>query len=167
MRTRLTSSQMHSNFNERILQDVCIVALKKIVNERGYLMDVQRSDSSQYLGFGQAYITSTEPGVVKAWYRHSEQYDQITLVRGSLHLVLYDTRTSSKTCRLLQHIYLDENNPLLVQIPPGIWHGFQATSSEPTLLLHLNSAPFCLTNPDEDRLSPHDSSIPYHWGENC
>ena len=158
---------MFEDFKERRLEGVVEVPLKKIVNERGHLMEVQRSDDNHYLGFGQAYITSTAPGIVKAWYRHSTQHDQITLIRGALHLVLYDTRENSKTCHLLQHIHLEEDNPLLVQIPPGIWHGFKAVAAEPTLLLHLNSVPFNFTNPDEDRLAADDSSIPYHWGNNC
>lgn len=163
----LGSDQMFENLTERMLEEVVINPLRKMVNERGHLIEVQRSDDNHYLGFGQAYITSTTPGTVKAWYRHSTQHDQITLIKGALHLVLYDTRANSKTCSLLQHIYLVEDKPLLVQIPPGIWHGFKAMAAEPTLLLHLNNIPFNFTNPDEDRLAADDSSIPYRWGNNC
>lgn len=154
-------------FNDKLLEKVAIIPLKKIANDRGHLMEVQRSDDNHYLGFGQAYITSTNPGVVKAWYRHSVQLDQIALVRGALHLVLYDTRENSKTCQLIQHIYLEEDSPLLVQIPPGIWHGFKAMAAEPTLLLHLNTVPFDFMNPDEERLAYDDCSIPYRWSNDC
>jgi dTDP-4-dehydrorhamnose 3,5-epimerase len=167
LRRSFWRNQMLESFKEKMLEEVSLISLKKIVNERGHLLEVQRSDDDHYLGFGQAYITSTIPGVVKAWYRHSTQHDQITLLKGALHLVLYDTRENSKTCHLLQHIYLEEDNPLLVQIPPGIWHGFKAIATEPTLLLHLNTVPFVFANPDEDRLAADDLSIPYHWGNNC
>jgi dTDP-4-dehydrorhamnose 3,5-epimerase len=126
-------------------------------------MEVQRRDDSHYPGFGQAYVTSTNPGVIKAWYRHSSQLDQIVLLTQSLHLVLYDTREHSNTRGHIQHIHLGESNPLLVQIPPGVWHGFRANGVEPSLLLHLNTAPFDFANPDEDRLAADDSTIPYSW----
>lgn len=146
-----------------MIEQVVVVPLKKVVNDRGHLMEVQRDDDQHYPGFGQAYVTATKPGVVKAWYRHSKQVDQITLVQGVLRLVLYDTRENSKTCFSLQEIYMEEGNPLLVQIPPGVWHGFKALATEPTLLLHLNTIPFDFGCPDEDRLPADHPSIPYRW----
>jgi dTDP-4-dehydrorhamnose 3,5-epimerase len=154
---------MRDNPREGKIEDVLVIPLKKVVNERGHLMEVQRIDDTHYPGFGQTYITATMPGVVKAWYRHATQLDQISLVKGSVHLVLYDTRTESKTCHVLQHIHLEEVQPVLVQIPPGIWHGFQALSEEPALLLHLNTIPFNFASPDEERLPADDPSVPYDW----
>lgn len=146
-----------------ILEQVLVVPLKKIVNERGHLMEVQRQDDFHYPGFGQAYITSTECGVVKAWYRHHQQVDQIAIIKGVVNLVLYDTRENSPSCNNLQEILLEEGHPKLVQIPPGIWHGFQAIAQEASLLLHLNTIPFDFETPDEDRLAPDDPRIPYCW----
>jgi dTDP-4-dehydrorhamnose 3,5-epimerase len=146
-----------------IVEDVIVIPLKKAVNLRGHLLEVQRVDDSHYPGFGQAYVTVTRPGVVKAWYRHSVQLDQITLLTGALHLVLYDAREGSGSCHKLQHIYLGESSPVLVQIPPGIWHGFQAISSDSAMLLHLNTSPFDFNAPDEERLAEDDPSIPYCW----
>ena len=142
---------------------VRIVPLKKVVNERGHLMEVQRRDDDHYPGFGQAYITATRPGVVKAWYRHATQTDQIAPVKGALILALYDARETSPTYRSVQEIHLTEAEPVLVQIPPGVWHGFMPHGAEPALLLHLNTIPWDSAHPDEDRLPPHDPGIPYRW----
>jgi len=79
------------------IEGVHIQPLKLLPNNRGRLMEVQRADDPNFPGFGQAYITSTYPGVVKAWYRHHRQIDQIAVVSGLLQLVLYDPRESSKT----------------------------------------------------------------------
>lgn len=147
------------------IHKVLVVPLKTIVNDRGHLMEVQRQDDCHYLGFGQTYITATKCGVVKAWYRHHQQTDQIAIVKGTVNLVLYDTRVHSPTCETLQEILLDEGHPKLVQIPPGIWHGFQAIAQEASLLLHLNTIPFNFATPDEDRLAPDDPRIPYRWNE--
>jgi len=144
---------------------VQLIPLKRMLNERGYLMEVQRNDDDHYSGFGQAYITATNPGVVKAWYRHKRQTDQITLIKGAILLVLYDERKGSPTYGNLQEIHLDEANPLLVQIPSGVWHGFMALNNEQAILLHLNSVSFHPSTPDEERLHPNDSNIPFCWPE--
>ena len=145
------------------IEGVIVQALKLLPNERGRLMEVQSADDAIFPGFGQAYITSTMPGVVKAWYRHHHQVDQIAVIKGLLKLVLFDNRPASRTNGAFYEIYLGELAPKLVQIPVGIWHGFKAVGNEEAFALHLNSIPFKAGVPDEDRLPPDDPSIPYHW----
>ena len=140
-----------------------VVPLKVVRNERGHLMEVQRRDDAIFPGFGQVYVTSTRPGVIKAWYRHKTQLDQIALVSGKLKLVLFDSRSSSSSQGQLCEIMIEEEQPSLVQIPAGVWHGFQAVGSDPAFLLHLNSVPFDFDKPDEERIAPDDPLIPYRW----
>jgi dTDP-4-dehydrorhamnose 3,5-epimerase len=115
------------------------------------------------IDFAQVYLTSTYPGVVKAWYRHHHQVDQIASLSGLVRLVLYDGREDSPTFRVVQEIYLGELAPRLVRIPPGVWHGFQAVGTAEAFLLHLNSRAFDPDHPDEDRLDAHDPQIPFAW----
>jgi dTDP-4-dehydrorhamnose 3,5-epimerase len=144
------------------IDGVRVVPLKLIRNERGRLIEVQRRDDAHFLGFGQAYITSTLPGVVKAWYRHARQIDQIALMKGTLKLVLFDSRDNSATREVLLELTINEAAPALVQIPSSIWHGFQAINDE-TFLLHLNSEPFQFDLQDEERIAPDDPRVPYRW----
>ncbi|MFS1512933.1 dTDP-4-dehydrorhamnose 3,5-epimerase family protein [Chengkuizengella sp. SCS-71B] len=145
------------------MDEIEIMSLKKVTNEKGFLMEVQRNDDAEFPGFGQAYITATNPGVIKAWYRHRKQIDQITLIRGELLLVLYDTRENSISFNQIKEIYIVEKDPLLVQIPPGVWHGFKTLSNDPAILLHMNNIAYDFENKDEDRLLPNDKTIPYKW----
>lgn len=145
------------------IDGVHIRNLKLLPNEKGRLMEVQRADDPIFPGYGQSYITSTFPGVVKAWYRHHRQIDQIAVVRGLLKLVLFDARELSPTRGAVLEIIMGELSPKLVQIPPGIWHGFQAIGSEETFILHLNSLAYDFVDTDEDRLPVSDPSIPYTW----
>jgi len=145
------------------MDGVRIVRLKKVVNARGHLMEVQREDDEHFIGFGQAYVTCTLAGVIKAWYRHRQQIDQIALIRGAATLVLFDDRPeSSSTGQTLEHAF-DDDSPVLVQIPPGVWHGFRADGPDPLYLLHLNSVAQNAADPDEDRLPPDSPTIPYTW----
>ena len=148
---------------EKWIKGVQVCPLKLIPNERGRLMEVQRVDDPWFPGFGQAYITSTLPGVIKAWYRHARQLDQITVIKGLLKLVLYDSRQDSDTYGQVDTIILGELAPKLVQIPPGIWHGFQAIDQQETFALHLNTVPFKVEEPDEERLPVNSGQIPYQW----
>jgi dTDP-4-dehydrorhamnose 3,5-epimerase len=145
------------------IDGVRIVRLKKVVNDRGHLMEVQRKDDEHFIGFGQAYVTCTLPGVIKAWYRHHKQIDQIALVRGAAMLVLFDDREQSSSAGRTVECTLSDNTPALVQIPPGVWHGFQARGPEPLYLLHLNSIAQNVGDPDGDRLPPDSPAIPYTW----
>jgi dTDP-4-dehydrorhamnose 3,5-epimerase len=148
---------------DALIDGVRVTALKLLPNERGRLMEVQRSDDPFFPGFGQVYVTQSLNGVVKAWYRHRQQVDQIAAITGLVKLVLYDDRSLSPTNGLLNEIILGELAPKLVQIPPGVWHGFKAIGPTDAFLLHLNSIAFDQNNPDEERLPMDDKSIPYHW----
>jgi dTDP-4-dehydrorhamnose 3,5-epimerase-like enzyme len=45
---------------------VVIKPLKLVADERGYLMEMLRADDPFFTTFGQAYVSATYPGVVKA-----------------------------------------------------------------------------------------------------
>lgn len=145
------------------INGISTIPLKKVVNDRGHLLEIEREDDPHYPGFGQAYITCTLPGVVKAWYRHHKQVDQIALVKGELLVALYDSRKDSSTRNNLMEIRTSEQSPLLIQIPPGVWHGFKPLGNEPAYLLHLNSVAYNFEQTDEDRLPPDTPLIPYEW----
>ncbi len=145
------------------IHEARVVPLKRVTNDRGHLLEVQRSDDAHFPGFGQAYLTSTHPGVVKAWYRHATQFDQLALVVGRATVVLYDSREASPSYAQVVEIVLDEASPCLVQIPPGVWHGFRADGGKPLHLLHLNTVPYDPVNIDEERLPPDSDRLPDVW----
>jgi dTDP-4-dehydrorhamnose 3,5-epimerase len=137
--------------------------LKVIPDERGRLMEILRKDDDLFLGFGQAYMTSTYPGVVKAWHMHEKQTDNVVCLQGMLKLVLYDGRRGSKTFGELEQYYIGVHNPLLVQIPAGVYHGWMCVSPEEALVVNLPTLPYNHEEPDEQRLDPNSSDIPYDW----
>ena len=145
------------------IDGVLVKPLRLLRNERGQLMEVQRRDDDEFKGFGQAYVTQSFAGVVKAWYRHRVQTDQVAVVTGTVKLVLYDDRADSRTHGQVDEIMMGDSAPRLVVIPSGVWHGFQAVGETSAFLLHLNSEPYRADDPDEERLDPDDPSIPYAW----
>lgn len=147
----------------REIDGVTVRPLKLLPNSSGRLMEIVRDDEPDHLGFAQAYVTSTFPGVVKAWYRHRRQIDQIVSVTGLVKLVLFDSREGSPSRDVVQEIHLGDLAPRLVRIPPGVWHGFKSVGLQEAFLLHLNSVAFDPADPDEERLDPGDPRVPYEW----
>ena len=137
--------------------------LKVIPDERGRLMEILRCDDALFRKFGQVYMTTVYPGVVKAWHYHKIQHDSFAVVRGMLKLVLYDPRDGSPTRGQVQEFFLGDHNPLLVQIPPMVYHGFKGISVEETIVINCPTEPYNRAAPDEYRLEAHTKEIPYDW----
>lgn len=137
--------------------------LKVNPDERGRVMEILRKDDTLFKEFGQVYITTTYPGVVKAWHKHEKQTDNVVCVRGMIKLVLYDPREKSSTFKEINQFYLGIHNPLLVQIPPDIYHGWMCISEEEAIIVNIPTELYNYENPDEQRLDPHKNDIPYEW----
>lgn len=145
------------------IDGVRITPLRLLPNDRGRLMEVQNGDDPDFPGFGNLYVTQSFAGVIKAWYRHHIQIDQLTVITGLAKLVLYDDREGSPTRLIVNEIILGELAPKRVLIPPGVWHGFKAIGDTGAFFLHLNSRPHNPDDQDEDRLAWDDPAIPYRW----
>ena len=137
--------------------------LKVIPDERGRLMEILRCDDALFRKFGQVYMTTIYPGVVKAWHYHKVQHDSFAVVRGMLKLALYDPREDSPTRGQVQEFFIGDHNPLLIQIPPMVYHGFKGISAEETIVINCPTEPYDRTAPDEYRLEAHTKEIPYDW----
>ena len=75
-----------------MIKGVKIKELRVIPDERGWLMEILRCDDELFKKFGQVYVTTAYPGVVKAWHLHKKQTDNFTCIHGSMKVVLYDDR---------------------------------------------------------------------------
>jgi dTDP-4-dehydrorhamnose 3,5-epimerase len=108
-----------------VIEGVATKRLKVIPDERGRLMECLRSDDELFVKFGQFYMTTTFPGVVKGWHLHHVQWDNIVCVKGMIRLVLCDRReglppaarwTSSSSA----------STALAGPGAAGLWHGWSA-----------------------------------------
>jgi dTDP-4-dehydrorhamnose 3,5-epimerase len=53
--------------------------------------------------------------------------------------------------------------PVLVKIPPLIWHGFTAVGGETGMILNVPTEHYNYSAPDELRRDPFDPHIPFDW----
>ncbi len=137
--------------------------LTVIPDERGRLMEIIRSDDPLFRQFGQVYLTTVYPGVVKAWHCHRRQTDNLAVARGMLKLVIYDPRADSPTRGQIAEFFIGDHNPMLIQIPPSLYHGFKGMGTEETIVINVPTEPYNRSEPDEIRLEAHTQDIPYDW----
>jgi len=147
-----------------VIEGVRTKKLTPIPDERGRLMELLRSDWEDFfIKFGQVYLTTAYPGVVKAWHYHKKQIDNIVCIKGMIKLVLYDARESSPTYKYLMELFIGEHNYQIVQIPPNVYHGFKCISPEEAIVINIPTETYDYTSPDEYRVAPYDKTIGYDW----
>jgi dTDP-4-dehydrorhamnose 3,5-epimerase len=146
-----------------MIDGVVVKQLKYIPDERGRLMEILRADDDMFARFGQVYLTTTYPHVVKAWHYHKKQDDFITCVRGMLKLVLFDGRDESPTHGEINEFFIGDHSPRMVKVPRMIYHGWKCISEEEALVINVPTEAYDREHPDEFRLDPHVNEIPYQW----
>jgi dTDP-4-dehydrorhamnose 3,5-epimerase len=146
-----------------VIEGVKIKPLQRKVDDRGYLFEVLRDDDELFIRFGQAYITACFPGVVKAWHCHQRQWDHLCVIAGNAKLGLYDDRPASPTRGQVMSLVIGELNLVLVQIPPGVWHGFTPVGGQTAVVLNLPTEHYHHEAPDELRRPPFTPDIPFEW----
>lgn len=148
---------------KQFIHGVQVKQLKWIPDERGKLMELLRCDDPMFEKFGQVYITTCYPGVVKAWHYHQNQNDNMVVIKGMAKVALYDQREDSPTKGLVNEFFIGEDNPVLVHIPALVLHGFKAYGSGPAYVVNTVTQPYNHKQPDEFRIDPFDNDIPYDW----
>jgi dTDP-4-dehydrorhamnose 3,5-epimerase len=146
-----------------MIEGVSVRKLRLIPDERGFLMEMFRSDWDEFEKFGQTYITAVNPGAVKAWHYHKLQTDHFICVAGMAKVVLYDAREGSPTHGEVNEFFMGTLNPVLLKIPPFVYHGFKGISQEMTLIVNVPTELYNYATPDEYRLPAHSGDIPYDW----
>ena len=147
----------------KLIAGVKVRRLPALPDERGVLTEVLRADDPEYPKFGQIYMTTTYPGVVKGWHYHERQTDIVCCVSGEVKLALYDNREASATRGAVNEIFLGDSNRLLVKVPDNIHHGWKCVGERTALVINIPDQVYDYEAPDERRVDPHENDIPYDW----
>jgi dTDP-4-dehydrorhamnose 3,5-epimerase len=147
-----------------MIDGVIVKKMKVIPDERGRLMEIMRADDNFFQKFGQVYMTTAYPGVVKGWHYHKIQADNMAVVKGMMKIVLYDSRKDSATFGEINEIFAGCHNPVLVHIPAFVYHGFKCISEEEAIVINTPTEVYNYNEPDEYRLPAHGSELKYDWG---
>jgi dTDP-4-dehydrorhamnose 3,5-epimerase len=80
-----------------------------------------------------------------------------------MKLGLFDERPDSPTRGETMSIVMGLVCPVVVHIPPGVWHGFTAVGGEMATMLNVPTLRYDHEAPDELRRDPFDPTIPFDW----
>ena len=119
-------------------------------DQRGSLVELWRSSWGETAEFHdppldpedlriaqQVYISTTNPGVVKAWHYHTQQWDRFVCLKGRVVIGLLNL--DSKHTQV-QTITLDaEKGASMVVVPPGVAHGWKALGNQEAWILNICS----------------------------
>lgn len=126
-------------------------------------MEILKCNEPFFHKFGQVYLTTAYPQVTKAWHYHLKQEDNFCVVRGMMKVVCYDDRKGSPTRGMVNEFFLGDHSPIVVKIPPGVFHGFKCISEVEAIVINTVTQPYNPKDPDEFRLPAHSKKIPYDW----
>jgi len=144
-----------------MIDGVVVTPLRQIVDERGKVMHMLRSDAPHFQGFGEIYFSTVHPGVVKGWHRHQHMVLNYAVPAGLIKFVLYDDRPGSPTQGEINQFFLGPENYHLVTVPAMVWNGFKGVGDSTAIVANCASIPH---DPGEiERMDPFDPSIPYDW----
>jgi len=146
-----------------MIDGVVVKKLKLLRDNRGFLMEMLRSDDQIFKKFGQVYLSVCAPGYVKGWHYHKVQTDFFVVVYGKGKVALYDMREGSITKGEVQEFIMGTDDPFLMTIPPGVLHGIECVGKVPCYLINVPTEPYHYKTPDEFRVDPFNNEVPYKW----
>lgn len=114
-------------FKNGRIDGVIIKDLTKHLDERGWLAELFREDEipPEYVPV-MGYISMTHPGVARGPHEHVYQADFFGFLGPSnFKLYLWDNRKSSSTYMTRQAVFVGEDGPKSVVIPPGVVHAYK------------------------------------------
>ncbi|SMC06019.1 dTDP-4-dehydrorhamnose 3,5-epimerase [Sulfobacillus thermosulfidooxidans DSM 9293] len=145
------------------IEGVVVKQLVRHPDDRGFFQEILRDDDHLLRKFGQASLSMSYPGVIKAFHYHERQDDLWFFPVGSAQVVLYDARKDSPTYGITQVLYPGEDNPQLIVIPVGVVHGYRVLGNKPLMIVYFTTESYNPAQPDEKRLAWNDETIGFDW----
>ena len=100
-----------------------------------------------------SYVNSTEH--IVAWHKHNIQYDYWCCVKGSFKVGMAIPKDDGTY--EVKWKYLSDKNPRVIEMVPGVYHGYKALEPNSILLYYLTEK---WTPDDEEKVKPG------YFGEN-
>lgn len=147
----------------RLIEDVKVHEVRNVVTANGVTTELYRPEWNVVPEVRQAIHVALRGGAVSAWHQHRARWDFLFVVGGHLRVVLHDPREESPTRGQVDVFHLSPARPTLLAVPPWVWHGVQNLSTAVSAFVNLFDVPYDYGDPDEWRLPPDTSEIPYRF----
>jgi dTDP-4-dehydrorhamnose 3,5-epimerase len=136
------------------IEGVSATLLVAHCDDRGYLIEILRATDAEFTHFGQVYLVGdVKASTIRAFHKHDKLWDWFFISHGTAKFVLVDDRPESSTYGHMQTLVTGSRNPLMITVPPGVYHGWMALEDD-TQLVSVASEVYNRDNPDEVRIPP-------------
>lgn len=142
-----------------MIDGVELTSLKVIDVAGGDVLHAMKINDKGYEGFGEAYFSLIERGIIKCWKLHKEMTLNLVVPIGAIRFVIFDNRKDSSTYGCFQEVTLSRENYMRLTVPPMLWLGFQGLSEKDSLLLNIANIRH---NPNE-MISKKINEINFDW----
>lgn len=125
-------------FKEGMIEGVVIRALNKYSDERGWLMELFRTDEvrSEYVP-AMTYISQTRPGIARGPHEHIDQADYFCFAGPSdFKVYLWDNRPESGTYRNRMAFIAGDSIPTIIIVPKKIVHAYKNVGDKDGLVIN-------------------------------
>jgi dTDP-4-dehydrorhamnose 3,5-epimerase len=147
-----------------LIDGVVCREVRNVVTANGVMTELYRPDWGVVEGtVRQAIHVALRGGAISAWHQHRGRSDFLFPLSGHLRLVLFDPRDDSPTHGQVDVLHLSPYRPMLVAVPPFIWHGLQNLSTDVSSFVNFFDQPYDYGDPDEWRLPADTAEIPYRF----
>jgi dTDP-4-dehydrorhamnose 3,5-epimerase len=147
-----------------LIDGVTCREVRNVVTANSVTTELYRDDWGVLDGeIEQAIHVALRGNAVSAWHQHRERWDFLFAISGHLRVVLYDPREDSPTQGQVDVLHLSPLRPLLVAVPPWVWHGVQNLSADASSFVNLFDRTYDYDDPDEWRLPLDSPEIPYRF----
>ena len=145
-----------------MIEGVIVSPLKVIDVKGGNVLHAIKASDSEYKGFGEAYFSMIEKGIIKGWKRHKEMTLNIIVPVGAIRFVLFDSRDNSVTAGKYFEVDLSLKYYNRLTIPPMVWMGFQGLEEGFSMLLNIANIPHSQSEVEQKELD----EIYFDWRSN-
>ncbi len=135
------------------MDGLTLTPLKRIYNPKGDIFHALKQSEQGFCGFGEAYFSTVNQGVIKGWKKHTKMTLNLIVLVGAIKFVIY--KEDSKE---FFEVVLSPNNYQRLTISPNLWVSFTGVD-ESNILLNIASIEH---NPLESINLPLES-IKYEW----
>ena len=141
------------------MDGVTLTPLKIITHPKGDVFHAMKASDNGFCGFGEAYFSFVDSGIVKGWKRHRKMILNLVVPIGAVRFVIYDDRIGSATNQMVQKVTLSTKEYQRLTVPPMVWMAFQGVGNEKNMLVNIANIRH---EPNETDRKTIDE-IPFSW----
>jgi dTDP-4-dehydrorhamnose 3,5-epimerase len=143
------------------IEGVIVHELGNVITRSGFMTEVFRTDWAPVdITVRQVNWVELNPGAVTDWHAHFRQKDHLVAVNGNIKLALWDGRPGSPTHGACETVRMGAIRPVMVIVPPGVWHGLRNESGERAGYINVIDRTYDHADPDNWRAKPKDAGLP-------